>query len=134
MKLSIVRCDVWTILAMCEEGQCSLYQDLEGLGKRLPGDFAKIMRQLDRFATHGPPRNTEVCRELEDGIFEVRAPKGLIRLFFFYDEGRIVVCSHAAIKPKKKTLRTEISRARRARKTYLAAKIRDRLVVVKEVP
>ena len=134
MKLLIVRRDVWTILAVCEEERCPLYRDLEALGKRLPGDFAKIMRRFEHFAANGPPRNKELCRELEDGIFELKAQKGLMRVFFFYDEGRVVVCSHAVQKPKKKTLRTQISRARRARKAYLAEKSRDRLVIVKEVP
>lgn len=129
MKLRVVCRDVWTILAVCEEERCALQEDLEILEKRLPQDFAKIMRRFTHFASNGPPRNTEICREIEDGIFELKSQKGLIRVFFFYDEGRLVICSHAVAKPKPKRLSAEIRRAKHTRGAYRKAKGRAALSI-----
>ncbi len=133
MRLLVVRRGIWTLLAVSEGERCPLKDDLEKLEQRLPNDVAKIMRRFAHVAEHGLPRNKELCRHLEDGIFELKAQRSLIRVLFFLDEDRFVVCTHAVSKPKKRQLRSDMKKAKEMRDKYLEAKHRGRLEIVEEL-
>ena len=96
-------------------------------------DGRKILRRLDAMAVSGPPRSRQQGRGIGDGIFELKAQRGLMRLFYFFDEGRIVVCTHLAEKPKPKQLPTERKKAKEVRADYLCMKAEGRLEIVEEL-
>jgi hypothetical protein len=52
-----------------------------------------------------------------------------VRVLYFFDEGRVVVCSEAMLKPKQRSLESAVKRAARCRWRYLNDKRRDALQI-----
>jgi len=55
---------------------------------------------------------------LRDGVFRVR--EGNLRVFWFYDEGKIIVCTHGIIKKKQKADKEDVKYAIQLRKKYFS--------------
>lgn len=79
-------------------------------------DRKQVYARLQRASEVGPPRNKEQCRELEDGIFEFKTRN--VRIFWFYDEGRMILLSHAQMKKDVK-VKAEVKRAKLLRQRYV---------------
>lgn len=45
-----------------------------------------------------------------DGLFEFK--RGKVRVFWFYDRGQVVVCSHGLVKKTQKAPKRDLERAR----------------------
>src|ERR1700693_1345113 len=102
MRFREVRKEVWTILAVStDRGDCELLDFLEGLGSEYESDAASLGRLFDSVAQGGPPRNVYVSHQLGGKIFEFT--RGDLRVLYFTDEGRIVICTHGLLKKTKKT-------------------------------
>lgn len=86
-----------------------------------------MLRLLAFVAEQGPPRNVEMSHKIAGEIWELIA--GRLRVLWFYDEGRLVVCSHGFVKRTRKTPAAEIDRAQAAYREYRAAKRRGTLTV-----
>ncbi len=115
------------IFAMGTEGDCQLLDFLESLDGSNPAEAARAWAVIDRTAEHGPPRNKEKCRFFTDlKVFELKT-RGGVRIMSFWDEGKLIVCSHAFLKKSRKTPKAEKDRAREARKEYLDAKAQGRI-------
>ena len=122
MKLLRVRGAEWKILAVCtERGDCPLLDFLATLEGRLARDGRRMLRLLERVAVAGPPRNTEVSHQVEAGVWEF--VQGRIRVMWFYDEGKLIVCSHGFVKRSRRAPVWEIRRAREARWRYTRDKM-----------
>lgn len=129
MRLKQIRSAAWHVLVICSErGDCELLRFLENLDGQLAADRVRMARLLDRVAEAGPPDNVERSHQVATGIWEFIA--GRLRVFWFYDAGRIVVCSHGIVKRTRKAPRHEIERAQRAYADYQAAKAAHRIVIV----
>ena len=121
MRLRRVRGARWEVLAVCgARGDCPLLDFLAGLEARLAADGRAMLRLLAFVAEQGPPRNVETSHKIAGEIWELIA--GRVRVLWFYDAGRLVVCSHGFVKRTRKTPAGEIERARSAYEAYLAAK------------
>jgi len=132
MKLRQVEASVWSILAICDErGACQVQEFLHRLEIDSPTDFDQITAQLRRTAVSGPPQNDRKSRPLADKLFEFKTRRG-IRIPYFYDEGRVIICTEAMRKPKKAELRVVIMRAQAQRTQYFEAKRRRAVVVIQE--
>lgn len=125
--------DTWTVLAIARsETECELKDvlarpDSNDLGSRM---FVLLSQDLP---VSGPPRSEEISKQLDGGIYEFRkTPRRgpALRVLWFYDEGRVVVCTHAYWKTTQRTPLAEIDKARRLRSDYLFAKRRGSLRVV----
>jgi phage-related protein len=79
-----------------------------------------MLRLLSFAAEQGPPRNVEISHKISGEIWELIA--GRLRVLWFYDEGRLVVCSHGFVKRTRKTPPGEIERAQTSYDAYQAAK------------
>ena len=57
---------------------------------------AKMIRLLQMLQINGPDIREPYSKELEDGIFELRAKVGsnISRLLYFFDDGKIVVLTN----------------------------------------
>lgn len=88
--------------------------------QRVPNETAKLLRLLDYTSRQGPPRNSEKCRPLENGLFEFKADS--LRLIWFWDSGCVILCTHGFVKKRQKTPRAEIEHAKSIRASYEAAK------------
>jgi len=104
------------------EGKCAVLDFLMGLDRSQDASVGKMMYMLtQRVPSLGPPKhNKEQSRHIEDKIFEFKADQ--LRVLYFYDKGRVVVCAHGFSKQSDKTPGKEIKRAKDLRKIYLAAK------------
>jgi hypothetical protein len=89
-------------------------------------EWPKLVRILDYFADAGPPKDSEKSKFLRDEIFEFRT-KGGLRLLWFYDEGRVVICVNGYIKQGQKTPNAEIDAAIQWKNDYFTAKRTGRL-------
>lgn len=106
-------------------GKCLIEEFLVDLKSLSPNDWKRIVSMIARTAEHGPPRDEEQCRALEgdraEGLFEFKT-RGGVRVFWFYDQDRIIICTHGFIKKKQKTPPGEIERARLIRRRYFEEK------------
>ena len=85
---------------------------------------AKMIRTLELLQRNGPSLREPQSKELEDGIFELRARVGtnISRLLYFYDEGQVVLLTNGFIKKTQRTPRKEIELAKSYRADYYARK------------
>ena len=123
---AVIRGD-WTNLAVCtNEERCDVLDFVERLERDDPGESARLMRAFARMAACGPPRNVRRSRALAHDIFELKTTGG-VRVLYFFDEGRTIVCSDALFKPKQRGLDVAVQRAARCRWRYLNDKRRGSL-------
>ena len=132
LRLRQVEASAWSILAICDErGACQVQEFMHRLETDSPGDFDQITAQLRRTAVSGPPQNDRKSRPLADKLFEFKTRRG-IRIPYFYDEGRVIICTEAMRKPKKAELRAVIKRAQAQRTRYFEAKRNQAVVIIQE--
>lgn len=86
---------------------------LESGGAPAQRDAILLRKRIRDLATHGPPQLEQHGHPLRDGIYELKA-RGGARLFWFYEGGRIIVCSHGAHKPKNYNVHIKRAQAIRA--------------------
>ena len=121
MRLRWIRTGEWQVLGICtDRGDCPLLDFLAGLEGGLVKDGRRMLKLLDLVAKHGPPRNTEISHQLGPGLWEFI--QGRLRVLWFYDEGKLVICSHGFVKKRQKTPLGELERALAYRRRYLEAK------------
>ncbi len=68
---------------------------------------------LERMANHGPILNEQKSRQLDDDIYEFKTRN--VRVFYFYEKGRVVILSHGKMKnelTKNRRYREEVQRAK----------------------
>ena len=123
----------WEVLAIVDpRGHCQVLDFLGQLGAGYAVARRAMLLFLQvRLPQDGPPvNNALLCKPLGDGLFELRRqPKGQkLRVVFFYDEGRRVVCTNAFSKAET-TPRTELALAKAQRKRYLTAKLARELII-----
>lgn len=106
---------------MCtERGDCDLLDFLDALVGRLAKDGDRLLRLLQRIADEGIPRNTEISHKLAGDVWELI--QGDLRLLYFRDRDRVVVCSHALVKRGRKVPRGHIDQAQARCNAYRAAR------------
>ena len=128
MKLRRVRRSKWDVLAICSpRGDCPLLDFLAGLEAQLAMDGRSMLRLIEFTAEQGPPHNFEVSHKIAGEIWELVA--GQLRVLWFYDEGRLVICSHGFVKRTRKIPIGEINRAQSSCDAYRLAKKAGRLKV-----
>jgi phage-related protein len=121
MRLLRVHRARWEVLAVCgSRGDCPLLEFLAGLEAHLAADGRAMLRLLAFVAEQGPPRNVEISHKIAGEVWEFIA--GRLRALWFYDEGRLVVCSHGFVKRTRKTPATELDRAQASCAANRAAK------------
>ena len=113
------------IFAIGDESECAVLSFLIKLSKDDNIEFAKIQARLDQTSHNGPPHNKEQCNTLGDGCFELKTKR--VRIACFWDEGRLIVCSHAFLKKKQKTPERELRRLEAGKRAYFLAKEKGEL-------
>lgn len=110
----------WDILLLADDqGRCAAMDVITELERHGGRGMLALLR--NRVARLGPPKdNIELCSHVEDEIWEFR--KGSVRLFWFYDEGKVVVGAHAYKKQGQRAPRRHIEAAKDQRAAYFAAK------------
>ena len=82
---------------------------------------AKMFREIDLLVANGPDLRLPHSRQVEDGIFELRAKQGtnISRVMYFFFVGQKAVLTNGFIKKSQKTPRKEIELAKKYRQDYL---------------
>lgn len=116
---------IFNVFAWGNEQYCELVEFLAALKQVNPSEHDKIWSRINRTADHGRINNPQQCRPLEgdtaNGLFELKTSGGF-RVIWFYDRGRVVVCTHAFGKCSTKELKKEIQKAQSIRATYFKEK------------
>lgn len=125
----------WTLYAVCtgasgkEDVTCPLEEflaDHSQFGK----DKDRMLRRFEEIASRGPYYLPDISHQIEGDIRQTE--QGRVRVLWFFDAGRIIICSHGFIKASQKTPEREKLTARRALEAYHAAKSTNSLVYVED--
>lgn len=111
--------------------KCPLLEFLAEAEQKWPDEWAKLAKRMERAADHGPPRNEEQCKQLAGDIYEFKTRGGL-RVLWFYEAGRMIICTHGFRKNVQKTPRQEIRRAQEWKAKYDVAKRQRRIKIIEE--
>lgn len=111
----IVEGAAFTLYAIMQGEEVLVY--LGHLERSNPQAHDQIVRRLQQLAERGPSRKKDEFNELGHDLYEAKAKKGP-RVIFFYDENRIIICSHAFDKQGQKTPRKEIGKAIDRKRAY----------------
>ncbi|MBF0134314.1 MAG: type II toxin-antitoxin system RelE/ParE family toxin [Magnetococcales bacterium] len=124
MILCIVRKGIWTIHA-----DSSLLKDLDGLDKHEKNKILKLLSTIADGDRNPQQLPDDRCHQIDAGkkLWQFRI--GNIRIPWFYDEGKIVVCSHVFIKKCQKTPQSEILRATKLKQEYFFHKKNGSLLI-----
>ncbi|WP_018719258.1 type II toxin-antitoxin system RelE/ParE family toxin [Arhodomonas aquaeolei] len=102
---------------------------MEGLGDEFQSAVDGMVALLAHIAQDpkGPRELPDkLCHQVGDHLWQFT--KGRLRLIWFYDGGRVVVCAHAYFKKSQKTPNRELEAACKVREAYLAARERGELM------
>jgi len=85
---------------------------------------AKVVANLHILEEYGNFAREPLSKLLEDGIFEVRTVEGndIVRILYFFDEGKIIIATNGFVKKQQKTPKSEIELAKKRRKDYFCRK------------
>ena len=85
---------------------------------------AKVVANLHLLEEYGNNAREPLSKQLEDGIYEVRSIVGndIVRVLYFFDNGRIIIATNGFVKKQNKTPRSEIELAKKRRKDYYIRK------------
>lgn len=120
----------YTLYAIGKDEQyCQLLDFLDTIGSNLQKDGDRVLALLKQAAQNGPPRNTEISHQIKDEIFELI--QGRLRVLWFYDEGKLILCTHVFIKKTQKTPVAEIELAITTRGKYFEEKKKGPLIIIK---
>jgi phage-related protein len=112
-----------------DEHYCQLLDFLDTIGSNLQKDGDAVLALLERAAQKGPPRNTEISHQIKDKIFEF--VQGSLRVLWFYDEGKLILCTQGFIKKTQKTPSSEIEQATLIREKYFEEKKKGPFKIIK---
>ncbi|SEL61131.1 type II toxin-antitoxin system RelE/ParE family toxin [Ectothiorhodospira marina] len=111
---------LYRVYATCDSrGVPELLEFLEGLDANMYKDRTRMLALLEQVAEAGPPRNTDISHKLDGEIWEFI--RGRLRVCWFFDEGRVVICTHGFVKKSQKTPSAEIRKAKQRHKAYTQA-------------
>lgn len=124
MILWLVRKGIWTIHA-----DSSLLKDLDGLDQHKKYKILKLFSAIADGNRNPQQLPDDRCHQIDAGEKLWQFRSGDIRIPWFYDEGKIIVCSHLFIKKCQKTPPSEISRAIKLKQEYFSHKKSGSLLI-----
>jgi phage-related protein len=102
-------------------------------GDSSPDEYAKLTKLLDHSCDHGLPKNKQKVNTLGEGLFEFKTIGGL-RLIWFWDANRIILCTHGFLKKRQSTPQGELVAAAKWKKAYEAAKSANKVRFIEDPP
>jgi hypothetical protein len=105
----------YTICELVKDGTHVLHRFVKQL---TPVQRSGIMALITRVADYGNPENETRFIHEEDGIYAFK--DGQVRVYCFFDKGRIIILTNGDIKKKNKADPSELKKAKKLRKAYKA--------------
>lgn len=131
MRLRRLATGTWQVLAICSDrGDCPVESFLAAQRGKLADQAQRMWALFDVVAADGPPRSTGISHKVAAEIWELI--RGDLRVLWFYDQGRAVICSHGFLKQTQKTPASHIHLAEANLARYRAAQRAGSLSIVEE--
>lgn len=134
MELKILFSGKWRIASPMARSGCSETEAfLDGPAACFQANVVGLIAMMEAHSKHGPEHfnNTQTHYvDQKEQIYEYI--KGRLRLFWFEDDDRVVICTHGIVKKTQKTPRREIDRAIRVKLAYKQAKAKNCLTMIEE--
>lgn len=104
-----------------EKGEKPVEEFLDNLNDKMRSKMLLSIRIVREYGHH---TRMPYSRELDDGLFELRAKVGsdISRVIYFFVVGKKIVLTNGFVKKTQKTPRSEIEKAKRYREDYLSRK------------
>ena len=85
---------------------------------------AKVVANLHLLEEYGNFAREPLSKYLGDEIFELRTIVGndIVRILYFFDEGKIIIATNGFVKKQQKAPQSEIDLAKKRRKDYFFRK------------
>ncbi len=85
---------------------------------------AKVVADLHLLEEYGNKAREPLSKSLGDGIFEIRSQAGndIVRVLYFFDEGKLIIVTNGFVKKQDKTPANEIELAKARRTIYYLQK------------
>lgn len=124
--------NTWQIMALCDNRKdCQVDGFLSTLPPNMEKDGVAMRRLIAYVSEHGTrDLPIEVCHNIADDVFQFS--KGRIRVSWFYDNGKVIICCHASVKKKQKTPANVIAISVECMRSYKLAKAKSAIVELKE--
>ncbi len=119
-------CPVCRIYLLADGKNCPAEDFLTNAEKLQYDEFAKLTKILDHSCDHGLLKNKQKVNTLGNGVFEFKTVGGL-RLIWFWDANRIILCTHGFLKKRQTTPPAELVTAAKWKKAYETAKKTNQL-------
>lgn len=134
MELKVLFPGKWRITSPMErDGRSQVEVFIDDVGGNFSANVSGLVAMMEAHSEQGPDQfNTSQCHyvDQQEQIYEYI--KGRLRLFWFEDDDRVVICTHGIVKKDQKTPKRDIDRAKRVKSAYLQAKANERLNFVEE--
>jgi len=132
MIISSIVCDLFQVFAV-KSGQSdhdilTLFQNLQPDNSRDSNAITSAMARLKKLAHKPDSLPSSICHNLFRDIWQLRSDT--YRILWFYDKGRVIVCTHFFVKKSRKTPQEEIKRANLLREEYFKAKSEGTLKII----
>lgn len=101
---------------------CPTLDFFKTVAAQQPEETAKMAKLLQHIACDGPPANEEKFKHLPgtESLYEIKTTR--LRVLCFWDDNRLIVCTHGFVKKTNKTPKRELNRAEQKRADYFRAK------------
>lgn len=134
MQLKILISGKWRITSPMTRAGCSETEAFfEELAACFDANVAGLIAMMEAHSKFGPEQFNSTQTHYVDQkekIYEYI--KGRLRLFWFEDDDRVVICTHGIVKKSQKTPKREIDRAINVKHAYKQAKAKNRLTMIEE--
>lgn len=124
MHLKKIIGDKWQVYAGCEsEEKCQILDFLNEIPSNMVKYKDRLLNIFEQASATGPRHfNNNISHQIDEknSIWEFIA--GRLRVLWFYDNGKLIVCSNIFVKSTKKTPKSEKMRAISFKKKYLQQK------------
>ena len=121
------------VYLLADGPSCPAEDFLSESAKFHPDEFAKLTKLLDHSCDHGLPKNKQKVNTLGDGLFEFKTIGGL-RLVWFWDANRIILCTHGFLKKRQTTPSGELTTAAKWKKAYETAMTANKVKFIEDPP
>ncbi len=126
MKLQLVAKEVFSVYAVETSGgetDCAYFlsDDWVPQNKEESTERNRIFRIIQQ-ACKNPRILSEPCHTIAEGVWQFKVRGGSYRIPWFYDENKIIICTHYFVKKGQKTPKAEKEKALKIKKEYFLQK------------
>jgi len=115
------------------DGISSTEEFMDEVGANYSANVAGLFAMMEQHSQLGRQSfNSKQCHCVDQNEKIYEYIKGGLRLFWFEDEGRVVVCTHGIIKKSQKTPKQDKNRAKQVKRQYMESKAAGQLDIIEE--